>query len=322
MSRRVPLWITLIPLAIGLAAYWFYWSGERDAFRAQLATVFGADTSMTLGGFPYRLEATVGPIFLRHDGSETFGQVSAEQIVLNRQPWRRQLTIASMRQPRIQLTVPPIGGARLDVEAATSLSSLRRDGERIARLSNVFQDARIWLAILPVPVHAKSFEAHLRETPSDPPAIGTRAPTPPEQAQVVLSGAEVRIGEGDPLTLAAEIGVTDERALASVADWRRGGTVEIKRLTLRDDKTSYVDLNATLAALPNGRLTLSGTIETICPQALRAAFFGRPAPTELRARRPVRFGIRGEIGRLELVEPDLSRVPVRSQEPPCPVLRR
>lgn len=322
MTRRIPLWATLIPLAVGLVVYWFYWSDERDAFRAQLVAVFGTDTPIVLGGFPYRLEASLGPIFLRHDGTETFGQVSAEQLVLNRQPWRRQLTIASMRQPRIQLTVPPIGGARLDLEAETSLSSLRRDGERIARLSNVFQDARLWLAILPVPVRAESFEAHLRETPSNPPAIGTRTPTFPEQAQVVLRGADVRIGEGDPLTLSAEIGVADERALASVADWRRGGTVEIRRLTLRDDKTNYVDLNATLAPLPNGRLTLSGTIETICPETLRAAFLGRPAPQELRARRPVRFGIRGELGRLELIEPDLSRVPVRSQEPPCPVLRR
>jgi len=94
MMRRIPLWATLIPLVVAVLAYRFWWTGERDAFRTQLERLFPS-SEISMGGFPYRLEADVVKPAARRDG-ELFMQLSAERLVINRLPWRSELTIAHM----------------------------------------------------------------------------------------------------------------------------------------------------------------------------------------------------------------------------------
>lgn len=324
MKRRIPLWTTLIPLAAAVGLYAHYWSEQRDDFRTELARLFGEGTAIEFGGFPYRIEATVERPQLRHDGPETFAQLAASKLVLNRQPWRPALTIIYATEPRVQLSAPGLRGARLDIEAREALNSLHLAGGRLQRLSTTYEDARLWSGLLPVPLSAPHFEIHLRETPGEADPAGS-SPTPPRQAQLVLSGDAVRMGQGDPLKLQADVAFTAEAPVRSLGVLRAGGTAELTRLTLSNDKDRLVvDMNATAVPMADGRLMWSGTVETICPRTLAAAFRGRAAEPEQPARRMVRFAFRGQPGAYELVEPEggISRVPVRSQEPPCPVLRR
>jgi len=322
MMRRIPLWATLIPLVVAVLAYRFWWTGERDAFQTQLERLFPS-SAITMGGFPYRLEADVVKPTARRDG-ELFTELSAERLVINRLPWRPELTVAHTVQPRMQRSVPSLNGVRLDIESASSQSSLRTDGRHILRLSSAHDDARVWLAMLPAPVSAARFEQHVRETlaTADP---ASRSPTPPEQAQVVLSGEELRFGGGDPLTFAASIGVTSTAPAPNIAAWRNGGTIELRRLTLADKTGEVLAMSATATPAANGQVQVAGTLETVCPFTLRAAFRGRPAPAEeRRTRKPVKLACRGEPGDFELVEAEggLRQLPVRGQEPPCPVFRR
>ncbi len=37
--KRIPLWLTIVPLLIGGVVYWHFWSGWRDTLRADLAAV-------------------------------------------------------------------------------------------------------------------------------------------------------------------------------------------------------------------------------------------------------------------------------------------
>jgi len=322
--RRWPLWTTLLPLAAGLAVYWWYWDQQRAAFRAGIERVLGAETDIRVTGFPYRLEATLGTVALGRATPEWTAAMSADDAIVNRQPWRADPTIVRLREPRAELAVPAIAGARLNLAGSASQTSLRWDGERIARLSTEIEGARIRFALLGAPATASRFEIHFRETPAaaDP---ASRAPTPPEQAQLVLAGDAVRLGSGDPLALAAQVGVTGPAALRTLSAWRPGGTVELRRLTLSDRTGEILVMTATLVPQADGRPRVSGTIDTVCPFTVEAAFAGRAPPAEeRRARKPVRLAVGGTAGDFALVQPPggLRPVPVRGQEPPCPAIRR
>lgn len=318
--KRLPLWATLIPLIVGLAIYWWYWDRERAAFEDRLETLFGEGVSVN--GFPYRLEADVAEPRLRHDGEFAL-DVRAGRAVINRQPWRDSLSFVRLIEPRLQWRAPALG-LGFDVASGSEQASLRLDGERIARLSSVHETAELRLPFVGTPATAKSFEWHFRETPAAPDPA-SRAPTFPEQAQLVLAAEAVRFGQGDPLKLAAQIGLTSAAPVWDLASWRRGGTVELRRVTLSDAAGEVATLIATGSASLTAPLRIAGTIETVCPITVQAAFAGTAAPArEYRTRRPVKLGIGGTPGNLELVLPTGGprRMPVRAQEAPCPRLHR
>ena len=320
--RRIPLWLTILPLMIGLGVYWWYWDRERDAFETSLEAVFGEGRA-AVGGFPYRLEAEVAGPRIRHDGAYRL-DVEAERAVINRQPWRRSLTFARLLEPRLHWRVADLDGLGFDIASKTAQASLRLEGGRILRLSSVHEAAQLRLPFVAVPATSTSFEWHFRETPTEPDPT-SRAPTFPEQAQLVLAADALRFGKGDPLGFAAQIGITSSAPVWDLARWRRGGTVELRRLTLRDASGDVATIVATGSASLADPLRIAGTVETVCPGSIEALFAGTPMPArEYRARRPVTFSFGGTADDLRLMLPagTPARRPVRAQEPPCPVLTR
>ncbi len=315
--NRIPLWATLIPLAAGLGIYWWFWDGERTVFETALTEVL--PEPVAVGGFPYRLEANLPARSFRHDGQYRFG-LSAEGVQLNRQPWKQDLTTIGLLAPKVAWGAPGLDGATFDVASASAHASLRFDGARIARLSVVHTDARVTLPLLRAAATAPSFEWHFRETPAtaDP---ASRAPTFPEQAQIVLVADAIRFGGGDPLNLSAQVGVTSAAPVWDFAGWRQGGTVELRSLTLSDGHGDVLSASATGVAGSADPLRVSGTIRTVCPLSVQAALAGTPAPAkEYRTRKEVSFAF-GGIGRdvQALLPPEgLPKLPLRQQEPPCP----
>ncbi len=324
MKRKLPLWTALIPLVTGLSGYGWLWTGQSERFAGDIARVLGDKHGVTLSGFPYRLEADAGTVALRRERPDSFMALTADNVRLNRQPWRHELTVANVDNPRLQLTAPAIAGARLDVEARHGQASLHIEDGRIARLSGVFQSALVWLPLVPQTLHAENFELHFRETPGQAKSVGA-SPKGPDQAQARMSGQARVGGRGALVSFEADFGITDDAPITSVSGWRQGGTLEIRRLTLTDDKAFlFATLNATLAALPDGRIAVSGILETSCPQTVSALFAGAPPALEHRTRKPVRLALSGYGSKaLTLKALDNARGgPARSQEPPCPVLRR
>lgn len=316
--KRPPLWTSLIPLAVAGGLYYQWWNQQRDAFVADVAAIFG--TGGDSGGFPYRIEASITKRALAFDRAGAVVKLSADLIVLNKQPFGAGPVVGQMLQPRILLAVPAISGARAAMEARSSSSSLRMADGQIARFSTVFGAARLQLAGLAAAVSADSFEVHVRETPT---AAGAASdPRFPVQDELVLAATALRYGKGDPLRFAASLDLTAARPVRSVADWRSGGTLEVRRFQLSDQLGEVLTLTATASPGPGGELLLVGTVETICPATVEAVFAGRTAAPELRARRMIRYALVGPLGQVKLTPVGISRVPVRNQEPPCPVLRR
>ncbi|MGL4543554.1 MAG: hypothetical protein ACRCUI_13685 [Polymorphobacter sp.] len=323
--RRFPLWLTLVPLALGIGAYWLIWSSFRDRFADDIHAVLPA-ASTEISGFPYRLEDEIKAPVLRHDSAGWRASASADLAVLNRGPWQRDLTVLAFKAPRFAVAVPPLAGASLALSAPLGSASLRLDGNRLARLSTRFDSAagsRATLAIglLPVPLTADSFELHLREMV--PAKTEAAAATAAAVAQFVLKGAGAKLGSGDALTLTADFNATGSALVRSYAGWAQRGTVELTALALTD-ATGEV-LSARGSAVPQGgRLALAGTVSTVCPQMLRAAFAGTPAPPEKRLRVAVQMPVTLQGGAVTLGEPPSGweTRPVRGQLPPCPVLRR
>ena len=316
--RRIPLWWTLLPLAFGLAAYWHLWSGYRDTFRADIVRLLPGAT-VTIGGFPYRMEAEVAAPVLGRSG-DVLVSLAAAHATLNRGPWQRELTVIRTVAPRVTVSFAPLARASARIEADLGLSSLHIGDGRVVRLSNVFSRARIGTGLFDAAITADRFEVHLRQTPAR--SNESWSPTPPQQAQMVLVGTAVRIGNGAPLTLNADIAVTAIAPLSSLAAWTEGGTVEIRSLVLADPSGEVVRLAA--SAVPAaGQLRLAGTITTVCPATVRAAFDHRPAPRESRLRLPVRLAFSGSPG-MVVLQPAATSGDIRSvraQLPPCPALR-
>ncbi len=329
MSRRIPLWATLIPLVLGIAVWGIVWRGYEAGFEADLRRVLPADAGVEAGGFPYRLEARLAGIKLDHNDAALELGLAAEGATINRVPWQRDRQVITVEGSQARAALAPLAGATVVVNAPEALASLRLDAERIARLSVVWQKPQITTGLIATPIRADSFEAHLRETPAGgtagaPPGRGlARTPRLPTQAQLVLSGTGVQFGAGAPLTLALDSEMTGPGPLTSLAGWEQGGTAEIRSATLSDATGEVARLSATLAA-EGGRLRLAGTVETVCPATVRAAIAGQPAPRELRSRVPERIAIGGTLpGGLTAAarNPAKPPPPVRGQEPPCPALR-
>ena len=321
--RRVPLWVTLLPLLAGLAGYWLVWDRFAGAFARGIAAVLPGPPP-TIRGFPYRLEAEVAQPSLARDWPGLTVRLSAVRAVLNRGPWQPSLTVISTEAPRVAFAVPRLAGASIVLTAATGLSSVHIEKGRIARLSNVFTGAHAMLGMFADQAAADRLELHFRETPTAARASAA-SPRFPVQAQLVLSGEGVRLAGGDPLTLGGEAALTARAPLRSYAAWGAGGTAELK-LTLADATGEVLAIAATAVPSGDGRLRFAGTLSTVCPATVRAAFTGTAPPAEFRARRPVRLAFGGMGGSLQLgpaapgSAPDAG--PVRRHLPPCPALRR
>lgn len=314
--RRIPLWLTAVPLVLGGAAYWQFWSGYRDGFRADIAAVLPA-TPVTIGGFPYRLEADISAPAVTRTGAIKLS-LRAGSAIANRGPWQRDLTVIRTAHPVVDVAIPELAGVTARIGAASAMSSLHLAAAAVVRQSNVFTAAHITTGLFAAPVTAASFEVHLRETRAR--SNEAWSATPPQQAQVVLAGTGVRFGTGAPLTLAADIGITATARLRDYSSWASGGTVEIRDLTLTDPRGEVLRLSASAVATA-GTLRVNGTIATVCPLTVAAAFAGSPLPSELRLRLPVRLAFGGAPGAFRL-DPLPAGAPaaVRSQLPPCPRL--
>lgn len=313
--KRVPLWLTIVPLVLGLAVYWHFWSGWRDTLRADLAAEMPG-VPVVIGGFPYRMEADAAAPRWSLDGPLTV-RLTARRARANRNPWQRDLTTVRTDAPAVTATTP-LAGAMLRGTAATGASSVHLGKRGIARLSSVFTDFTATTGLFSAPVAAKTFEVHLRETRAR--SNEAWSVTPPQQAQAVLSGTGVRFGAGAPLTLDIDAGVTAIAALHDFAGWAAGGTVEVRHATLSDASGEVARLVASAAAT-GGVLRLSGTVETVCPATLAAAVAGTSPPRESRLRNAVRLSLSGTPGAFVLGPPPLNApTATRAQEPPCPRL--
>ena len=317
MTRRFPLWLTIVPLAAAVGGYWYAWSGWRDDFHAELARVVPG-SAVTIGGFPYRMEAEVGALARASRAPDIDARVSAASAVLNRGPWQRDLTIVRATQPRVAARIPSLASSGLSIAAPSAEMSVHLDqAGAVARLSTVFARATVGLALLGRPLTADKLEVHVRETPGR--SDEAWSPVRPERAQLVLGGAGVRLGGGAPLTLAGDLGVNGPGKLVDFAHWAGEGSVAVRGLTLADKTGEVLRLDATLVA-DAGRPRLTGTIVTVCPATVRAAFAGASPVSEQRLRLAVRLAVGGAPGAWTLGGlPDAPRA-VRAQQPPCPAL--
>ena len=294
---RLPFWVPVLPLLLGLVAYWLYWQGEAKAFGAVVAARIGVPVETA--GFPYRIEARAADVAVRRRTRELSVSAHAAGMVVNRQPWRTGHVVIQAEAPRLQIALTRLTGMRLDVEAPAMLASLRRPGDTLERLSMHFETAKVRLPLAGGPFDATDFELHLRETPGGEPQ--GRSPTLPVQAEARIAGTLDRAGAS--LGIDIPLFVTARARIGSLDGWRDGGT---------------------LAPLPDGRVAVSGTIRSECPFTVKALLEGAAPATEYRARRPRTMTLTGDSAAgFAVGDPEgASGGPVRSQEPPCPVLRR
>ncbi len=199
------------------------------------------------------------------------------------------------------------------------MSSVHLATGGIARLSTVLTALHATTGLFAAPVAAGHFEVHLRETRAR--SNEAWSATPPQQAQVVLSGTGVRFGGGVPLAFDLDAGITATARLRDFAGWANGGTVEIRSATLADASGEVARLAASAVA-SGGTLRLAGTVTTVCPATVAAAFAGTVPRAESRLRNPVRLAFGGTPGAFTLAAPPADApTAVRGQLPPCPRLR-
>lgn len=319
MTRRIPLWLTLVPLAGGVAVYALLWQGWARDFEATLRPWLPG-TELGVGGFPYRLEARVEQPRLV-GGDVVRLSATAARARINRGPFARDLTVIGTEVPRFAAVVGPVIAAT--VAGKSALTSINVEGGRLRRLSTVVEAATVRLGLTPVGITAESLELHLRErrgADAPPPAT---APTPAPRGQLVIAGTGARFGTGAPLTLTADLTATGPARLTAYDRWATSGTIEVTRLTLADASGEVASLRATLVPRGRAELRFAGTITTVCPLSVAAAFAAAPPVSENRLRAPVVLAFEGTPGTLRLtgIPAELARRAVRAQLPPCPRLR-
>ena len=317
MSRRIPLWLTLVPLALAIGLYWLLWSGWAKDFGAAVEAVVPASV-VEVTGFPYRLEtALASPIWTAGSGVRIVA--SADHALVNRGPWKPELTVIRSEYPKFSAIVGPGFGASFTGKAA--LTSVKIVDDRLVRLSSVIEAAKARLGFTPVAIAADVLELHMREraAPAEAPASATL----PARGQLVAKGQRLRFDGGDALTFSADLTANGAGRLTDFDRWAQGGTIEVTALTLADAHGEIARLAATLVPVGRTGLRFAGTVESVCPATVVAAFQGVPAATELRLRVPVRLAFDGVAGALQLtgMPQDLASRARRGQDPACPVLR-
>lgn len=320
--RRIPLWVTIVPLLLGLGLWVWLWNGYEANLKAELKQVLPAGTEIEASGFPYRLEASVKPLSASFAGEAVVASISAEEARLNRVPWQKDRQVIALQAPRGSLALKPVTGGRIDIKSESALASLRLEEGRIARLSIVWNMATLNMGLFAAPASAGRLETHLRETPAT--AALSKAPTHPTQVQIMMTGEDVRFGRGDPLALNLEAELTSGAPIKSFGGWAGEGTAEIRTIRLADKTGEVAKFRATIVPGAEGRLLLNGTVETVCPANVRSAVAGGPPVSERRQRRPETLTISGVLGGAMVTSAaDASKPtpPVRGMEPPCPRLR-
>jgi hypothetical protein len=323
LSRWRPL-LAVLPLAAGLGLYGQLWRGWAAGFEARLAGWFPG-RAIVASGFPYRLEAELADVLQADDGVLGL-RGKAGRLRLNQGPWRPELTVLQAHD--VQLAAR-LGAMQPMVTATTATASLKRDGNRIDRLSLVLPDASGQFGIGP-PFRARRLELHGRELGRDRAGVVPADPANPVQGQLVLAGMGVVLGAGQPIDLD---GTAALRGAGRLGDYRRwaagGGSVDLV-LAGRDATGELFRLDATLVPQRSpdrsDSLRLAGTITTVCPATLAAALAGTAPPAELRLRAAVRLAIDSALpagGPVMLagVPADLGSRARRGQLPPCPRLR-
>ncbi len=322
----MPLWLTLVPLLVGGLVYWSVWTGWAGEFRQTVAAWLPGQT-VSVSGFPYRIEASVDQPHLRLAGVVRV-EATATHALVNRGPWQPDLSVVRAEQPRFLVAVDAQGqrtALQVSAEGKSSLTSVHLLQGQLARLSTVIEAARIRLGFLPAPLTADTLEVHLREVPGRLPEPWS--PKLPARGEMVVRGERLRIAGGDALTLAADIAVTGRTRLTSFVGWADGGTVEIGRLTLADAHGDIATLGATLVPAGRTGVRFAGTIDTVCPTTVAAAFSGAPQGGELRLREPLRLAVEGAVDavgavRVSGLPADLATRARRAQLPACPRLTR
>ena len=318
MKRRFSLWLTLLPLVAGLGLYGWLWSGWADDFKTTLQGWLPG-TTVAIAGFPYRMEANVvAPRLVGGDAVKL--AASADQARINRGPWQPELTVIGSDGPRFSAVVSP--ALSVAIAGKSAASSVKVVEGRLARLSTVIEAATAQLGFTPLAIAADTLELHLRERRDQATIPGSPAGAP--RGQLVLAGQRLRLGGGDALTFDADMLVTGDARLTAYDAWARSGTVEVTGLTLADASGVVASVKATL--VPQGRdgLRVAGTVETVCPGNIAAAFAAAPPVSERRLRTPVRLSFQGVAGAVTLtgMPLDLAMRATRGQMPSCPVIRR
>ncbi|MCG2841668.1 DUF2125 domain-containing protein [Sandaracinobacter sp. RS1-74] len=320
MSRRIPLWATLLPLLIGVIAWAWFWHGFAEGFRRDLEKALPDDVRIDVGGFPYRLEARFPDFEAKLADAALSGSVKAAELRVNRVPWQADRQVIGLKDSQVRVALSTLLGAEAEVTAAEAQASLTLKDGHIGRLSMVWEAPRIVTGLLPVGVEAGHLEVHLRETPAK--AEGGALPT---EAQLVISGEKVRFGEGQPLGVELQAELSAAAAIRSYAGWAAsGGAVALRSVTLADETGEVARMTATLKPDGAGALWLEGQVETVCPANVRAAIAGAPPVSEKRSRKPEAIAVSGRFpGGLVAAPRDAAKPapPVRGQEPACPRLR-
>jgi|TARA_R100000501_G_scaffold5804_1_gene12765 hypothetical protein len=315
MRNARPFLLALAPLLIGLAAYYIYWRGQAEMLATSIERIVGHAPDIT--GFPYRLSADLNAIQLSRGGDATRVDLSAAHSQIDSGPLRGALYVGYLTQIRINAEAAGIGQLRLT--APDARASLRAN-EFIDRLSVQFEEVEIDSSLLDRPIQAAPMEFHFRETPNPTPADTA---TGPGQAEARIAGTFSLADRR--LALALPIRITADAPLSSLAGWTNGGTMEIDGGTLSSASGDAVaGFDVTLVPLPGGELQLAGTLSTDCPATVAAVIQGSALPAqEFRQRRPAEFALGGSPTQISLQRlPGPSGGSVRSQEPPCPDLRR
>ena len=343
--KRVQPWMLLLPLVAGGILWFWLWHGYADGLRQDVTGWLSPGATIDSGGFPYRLEAEIGNADIRRQSEALEMHLHAATAVVNRAPWENDRQVIALIRPEATLDARHLAGARLHIAAPEARASLRTKDGHIARLSVIWTAPAITSGLFGAPITAERLETHVRETP----AHGNIGPDPtgPVQAEVEVSGSGVRIGKGAPLNLELAAAVTADAPLTSFAGWATGGTIEIGPAILSDSSGEVARLRATLVPDGLGGLRIAGTIETVCPANVRAAFTPTPAaepvpPAEQRLRRPARIAFAGTLpggvtmdadnpagsagnpnpaGSAGNPNPAGPAGPVRAQLPPCPAIR-
>jgi hypothetical protein len=319
MLRRIPLWVTLVPLVVGVGIYYLLWQGWARDFSALVAEWI-PEAQFSVSGFPYRLEADARNVSLA-GGDVVKLAASSPRIRINRGPWQAHLTVIAAQYPRFSAVVGPGLGASFSGKSA--MSSINVEAGKLVRLSSVIEAANARLGFTSAKITADSLELHARERFPDPAAPASAAPTQPVRGHLVVAAQRIRFDAGDALTLAGEIAVTGPARLNSFDRWVSTGTIELTRLSIADARGEVAGITATMVPIGRQGLRFAGTIETICPASVEAAFLGLPPVHEMRLRAPVRLAFDGMPGAVRLTGmPDnLVFRATRGQLPPCPVLR-
>jgi hypothetical protein len=272
-----------------------------------------------ISGFPYRMEANVASPRLA-GGDAVRLAASADRARVNRGPWQPELTVIGSDRPQFSATVSP--AISVAIAGKTAASSVKVVEGRLARLSTVIEAATARLGFTPLAIAADTLELHLRERRDAASLPGSPAGAP--RGQLVITGERLRFGGGDALTFDADMLVTGDARLGGYDAWAKSGTVEVTRFTLADASGVVASVKATL--VPEGRsgLRVAGTVETVCPANIAAAFAAAPPVSERRLRAPVRLTFEGVAGAVSVsgLPADLATRATRGQVAACPVLRR